>query len=241
MPRVLGDSLGGERFLVGEVSLQARNNPPRNDVGATTLSGRTYLGINHRDSVKGFITHTYQANGSNTKPMVPTAPMPSQWLQCQTNGSNGFNATPMAPSSSDSCHRVGRAPLEQIHLLPAKMRRVQEYFAHKKLPPPQDPTVGLCPGPYGVPRMRHFIVSEVPLYLRRSSDGAPSAKAIAPRSRAHARLYSGPGAQTLCEGREFVSVRPRRFHPLQGLNENESEPRPSKHCRDQPCCEEFEA
>jgi hypothetical protein len=29
---------------------------------------------------------------------------------------------------------------------------VQGYLAHKKRPPPEDPTVGLCLAPYGGPR-----------------------------------------------------------------------------------------
>ena len=41
---------------------------------------------------------------------------------------------------------------------------VQGYLAHKKQHPPQDPTVGLCLGPYGGPRGGLFLMSEVPLY-----------------------------------------------------------------------------
>ena len=30
----------------------------------------------------------------------------------------------------------------------ASEKRLQEYLAHETTPPPYDPTVGLCPGPY---------------------------------------------------------------------------------------------
>ena len=45
------------------------------------------------------------------------------------------------------------------------LRFVPGYLAHKKQPPPKDPTKGLSVGPYGGPRRgRLFLVSEVPLY-----------------------------------------------------------------------------
>ena len=42
--------------------------------------------------------------------------------------------------------------------------KLQGYLAHKKQPPPEDPTAGLCLGPYGGPiGGGQFLVSEVPL------------------------------------------------------------------------------
>ena len=39
---------------------------------------------------------------------------------------------------------------------------LQGYLAHEPLPPPQDPTVALCLGIYGDPRVVDIFMSEVP-------------------------------------------------------------------------------
>jgi len=52
---------------------------------------------------------------------------------------------------------------------------VHGYLAHKKTPPPQDPTVGLCLGPYGGPRGWAFS------YERGTPVGASKQQEPAPR------------------------------------------------------------
>ena len=53
---------------------------------------------------------------------------------------------------------------------------IQGYLAHKKNATPKDPTVGICVGPYGVPRGGGAVSFErgTPVFLRRSVQGFPT-------------------------------------------------------------------
>ena len=54
-----------------------------------------------------------------------------------------------------------------LYLFMGPYFRVQWYLAHKKQPPPRDPTVALCQGPMVFLGGWVFLMSEVPLYAGR--------------------------------------------------------------------------
>jgi hypothetical protein len=53
-------------------------------------------------------------------------------------------------------HHPQREPVQQHLRLGFSVEGIQGYLAHKKTPPPQDPTVGRCLGSYGGPRRWAF-------------------------------------------------------------------------------------
>ena len=63
------------------------------------------------------------------------------------------------------CGRTRFPPLIAAYFYATPLPPVQGYLAQKKQTSSQDPTAGLCPGPYGGPRGGWGdLMSEVPLY-----------------------------------------------------------------------------